>query len=145
MGRQCTDFSWGSNLKAANQGVAFVQAYRLSNNNRYLRLALFKLDCLLGRKATGYSFATCYGTKMPLHPHHGLSEADGIAVPLPDFLVGGPNPGRQDGYTYPSAQPDKAYTDHVCSYASNEVAINWNAPFVYLTVALEALQLPAGL
>jgi endoglucanase len=31
--------------------------------------------------------------------------------------------------------------DDVCSYASNEIAINWNAPFVYLAGALEALQL----
>ena len=69
------------------------------------------MDYLLGRNATGYSFATGYGTKTPQHPHHRLFEADGIAVPLPGFLVGGPNPGRQDGCTYPSAQPDKAYTD----------------------------------
>ena len=144
MGRKRTDFAWGSNANAANQGIAFVQAYRLSGNKRYLRLALSNLDYLLGRNATGYSFVTGYGTKTPQHPHHRLSEADGIAAPLPGFLVGGPNPGRQDGCTYPSAQPDKAYTDQLCSYASNEVAINWNAPFVYLTVAMEALQTPAG-
>jgi endoglucanase len=28
----------------------------------------------------------------------------------------------------------------MCSYASNEIAINWNAPLVYLAVAMEALQ-----
>ena len=32
-----------------------------------------------------------------------------------------------------------SYIDHRCSYASNEVAINWNAPFAYLAFALEAL------
>jgi endoglucanase len=36
------------------------------------------------------------------------------------------------------------FTDNDCSYASNEVAINWNAPFVYLAAALEALQYKAG-
>jgi endoglucanase len=30
-----------------------------------------------------------------------------------------------------------AYTDDDCSYASNEIAINWNAPAVYLFNALE--------
>ena len=34
--------------------------------------------------------------------------------------------------------------DDVCAYASNEVAINWNAPLVYLGAALEALQYEAG-
>ncbi|MBU3745335.1 MAG: hypothetical protein FGM61_12470, partial [Sediminibacterium sp.] len=32
-----------------------------------------------------------------------------------------------------------AYTDDDCSYASNEIAINWNAPAVYLFNAIESL------
>jgi hypothetical protein len=32
----------------------------------------------------------------------------------------------------------------VCSYASNEICINWNAPIVYLTWAIEAIQSPEG-
>ncbi len=36
--------------------------------------------------------------------------------------------------------PDRSFIDDVCSYASNEVAINWQAPLVYLSAALEALQ-----
>jgi endoglucanase len=146
MGRRPRDYSWGSNANAANQGIALVQAFRLSGNREYLRDALANLDYLLGRNATGYSFVTGQGSKTPLHPHHRLSEGDGVAAPLPGFLVGGPNPGRQDKCAYPYLQPDKSYVDQVCSFASNEVAINWNAPLVYLAVALEALQssLPAG-
>jgi endoglucanase len=34
--------------------------------------------------------------------------------------------------------------DNVCSYASNEIAINWQAPIVYLTHALEALKQEVG-
>jgi endoglucanase len=41
--------------------------------------------------------------------------------------------------SYPLTIPDEAYTDDVCSYASNEVAINWNAPLVYLAAAIESL------
>nr|WP_201986674.1 glycoside hydrolase family 9 protein [Hymenobacter rubidus] len=139
MGRS-TDFQWGSNGLAANQGVALLQAYRLSGKKAYLRSALTNLDYLLGRNATGYCFVTGYGTKSPRHPHHRPSEADGIAEPVPSFLVGGPNPGQQDGCKYPSARPEKSYTDLVCSYASNEVAINWSAPLVYLAFAIEAYQ-----
>ncbi len=38
------------------------------------------------------------------------------------------------------AKGDTVFTDDVCSYASNEIAINWNAPAVYLLNAIEALE-----
>jgi endoglucanase len=144
MGQTTADYTWGSNATAANQGIALVQAYRLTGNRRYLRAALTNLDYLLGRNATGYCFVTGSGQQSPQHPHHRLSEADGVAAPVPGLLVGGPNPGRQDKCAYPSALPPLAYADNVCSYASNEVAINWQAPLVYLAAALEALQTQAG-
>lgn len=140
MGGAAADFVWGSNAVAANQGIALVVAYRLTGDRSYLRYALGNLDYLLGRNATGYSFVTGFGGRTPLHPHHRPSAADGIDAPVPGLLVGGPNPGRQDGCAYPVTGPDKAYVDDVCAYASNEVAINWNAPLVYLAAALEALQ-----
>lgn len=144
MGHQAADYTWGSSAVAANQGIALVQAYRLSGQPRYLRAALANLDYLLGRNATGYCFVTGAGSHSPQHPHHRLSEADGVAAPVPGLLVGGPNPGRQDHCAYPSALAPLAYSDSVCSYASNEVAINWQAPLVYLAAALEALQNSAG-
>jgi len=141
MGRTERDFVWGSSAVAANQGIALVQAYRLTKAPRYLNGALSNLDYLLGRNATGYSFVTGQGHKTPMHIHHRPSEADGIAEPVPGLLAGGPNPGRQDNCpTYPSAAADECYTDDVRSYASNEIAINWNAPLVYLAGAIEALQ-----
>ena len=55
---------------------------------------------------------------------------------MPGLLVGGPNPGQQDKMssqlTYPSNEPDESYIDHEGSYASNEIAINWNATLVGL-------------
>jgi len=140
MGKSAGDFIWGSNSVATNQGVLLIQAYKLSHDRKYLDYALSNLDYVLGRNATGYSFVTGYGHKTPMFPHHRLSDADGIADPVPGLIVGGPNPGQQDGCkTYPSRIPDESYTDAVCSYASNEVAINWNAPAAYLAGALEAL------
>jgi endoglucanase len=144
MGGAAEDFVWGSNSVAANQGIALVVAYRLTGNRSYLHHALGNLDYLLGRNATGYSFVTGFGDRTPRHPHHRPSAADGIEAPVPGLLVGGPNPGRQDGCAYPLLAPAQAYVDDVCSYASNEVAINWNAPLVYLAAALEALQYEAG-
>ena len=144
MGHDRRNYVWGSNAVAANQGIVLIQAYRLTGNVRYLDYALANLDYLLGRNATGYSFVTGYGDKTPLHPHHRPSAGDELAEPVPGLLVGGPNPGQQDECTYPSDLPARSYVDDVCSYASNEIAINWNAPLVYLTAALEALQDEAG-
>jgi endoglucanase len=139
MGQTAKDFIWGSNAVAANQGILLLQCYRLTQEKKYVAYALTNLDYLLGRNATGYSFVTGFGSKTPLHPHHRPSEADGIAEPVPGLLAGGPNPSMQDKCQYPSALPDEAYVDDVCSYASNEIAINWNAPLVYLAFGIEAV------
>lgn len=140
MGQSRKDFIWGSNSVAANQGILLIRAYLLTAKKKYLDGALTNLDYLLGRNATGYCFVTGLGSKPTLHPHHRPSEADGITEPVPGLLAGGPNPGRQDGCSYPFTEPETAYLDSVCSYASNEIAINWQAPMVYLANALQALK-----
>ena len=47
--------------------------------------------------------------------------------------------GRPAGVQYASKLPALSWLDHDCSYASNEVAINWNAPLVYVAAGIEAL------
>ena len=85
-----------------------------------------------------------FGTKSPMHPHHRISAADSVEQPFPGLLVGGPNPGQQDKAdiktTYRSSLPDESYLDVVDSYASNEIAINWNAELVALMAWLDALE-----
>ena len=140
---QETDFVWGSNAVALNQAMMLLQGYRLSGNADYLRAAQSGLDYVLGRNAPGMSFVTGFGARSPLHPHHRPSQADGVAAPVPGFLAGGPYAGQPDQagcpVPYPSKLPALSYLDHVCSYASNEVAINWNAPLVYVSAALDEL------
>ncbi len=140
MGQTSRDFIWGSSSVAANQSILLINAYLLTQNKKYLPHAVSNLDYLLGRNATGYSFVTGAGSKPIMHPHHRPSVADGITEPVPGLLSGGPNPGRQDKCQYEFTEPETAFTDHDCSYASNEIAINWNAPLVYLAGAVEALQ-----
>ena len=132
MGMEQTDFVWGSNSFAANQSILLLNAFRYTNDPRYRAAALANADYLLGRNATGYCFVTGFGGRSPMRPHHRPSVADGITEPVPGFLVGGPNPFRQDGCVYAFTETETAYTDDDCSYASNEIAINWNAPAVYL-------------
>jgi endoglucanase len=139
MGQSKSDYVWGSSSVAANQGILLIKAYQFTKDKKYLHAALSNYDYLLGRNATGYSFITGIGTYATRHPHHRPSVADGIIEPVPGLLSGGPNPGRQDHCEYVFTEPETAYSDTDCSYASNEIAINWNAPAVYLATALEAL------
>ena len=144
MGQSARDFNWGSNSNAANQGILLVKAYLISGDKKYIDHALSNLDYILGRNATGYCFVTGLGSKPSMNPHHRQSVADGIVEPVPGLLVGGPNPGMQDKCVYPFKEPETAYVDQSCSYASNEIAINWNAPLVYLSNAMEALKYKVG-
>lgn len=144
MGSSPKDFNWGSNSNAANQGIALFNAYFITHQTKYVDGALSNLDYLLGRNATSYCFVTGLGSYSTVHPHHRPSVADGIAEPVPGLLAGGPNPGRQDKCEYHYFEPETAYVDSDCAYASNEIAINWNAPLVYLANAVEALQRAAG-
>ena len=71
-----------------------------------------------------------------MHPHHRQSQSDGITEPVPGLLAGGPNqylndPTMQDLFN-DNTPPALCYVDTVSSYASNEIAINWNAPLVFV-------------
>jgi endoglucanase len=138
-----SDFVWGSNAVVLNQAMMLVQAFRLTRKADYLHAAQSALDYTLGRNPLGMSYVTGFGAHPAMHPHHRPSEADGVKAPLPGWLVGGPNPGQQDAkdcrVAYASKQPALSYLDNACSYASNEVAINWNAPLVYVAAALQSL------
>jgi endoglucanase len=134
-----TDFNWGSNGGAANQIVILLSAYKATNDATYLTSAYKALDYLLGRNAIGISFVTGYGDASPLKPHHRISDADGIALPVPGMLVGGPQNAAiiaSEGCTYTDTTKAGRYIDDWCSYSTNEVTINWNAPLAYAVNAL---------
>lgn len=139
-------YVWGSNSDLANDAVILAHAYILTGESRYLVGVCETVDYLFGKNATGYSFVTGFGNKTPMNLHHRPSGADGIADPIPGFLVGGPNQERQDalaknktyGVKYPHKEPARSYLDQTGSFASNEVCINWNAPLVFILGFLEA-------
>lgn len=135
------DFNWGSNSFAANKGMILVHAYILSKEQKYLDAATGILDYLLGRNPMDISYLTGYGVNSAKDPHHRPSQADKIDDPIPGMLVGGPNYTATDcakNYVDIKAVA-KSYYDNSCSYATNEVAINWNAPFAYLAGSLQAI------
>ncbi|HAH23575.1 MAG TPA: hypothetical protein DCL77_07435, partial [Prolixibacteraceae bacterium] len=132
-------YNWGSNSGIANQGVGLLYAYILTKDTKYIKGAAECADYLLGKNATGFSFVSGYGSKTPMNFHHRPSYSDGIVQPVPGFVSGGPNPGKEDGQKYPFSAPAKCFVDVMGSYASNEVCINWNSPLTVLLAGVDAV------
>jgi endoglucanase len=131
-----TDFNWGSNSGALNKALLTLNAFRLTGDSKYKNTSTNLVDYVLGRNPTDYSFVTGFGVLSPEDPHHRQSFSDSIPAPVPGFVVGGPHSGQQDGCSYPSSLPARSYLDDWCSYSTNEVTINWNAPMVYALASL---------
>jgi endoglucanase len=99
------------------------------------------VDYILGRNPLDKSYLTGYGVNPTMNPHHRPSQADGIDAPVPGMIAGGPNASATDcAKKYNDANAvARSYYDNSCSYATNEVAINWNAPFAYVIGSLQAI------
>jgi len=145
-----SSWNWGSNSAMANNGIVLLHAYYLTGDKSFLDGAQQCLDYLLGKNPMEISYVTGFGFRSPRFPHHRVSESDFVDDPVPGMLVGGPHLGKQDINldgtelwkcpNYATAdKPALAYIDNRCSYATNEVAINWNAPLAYLAGALQAI------
>jgi endoglucanase len=139
-----TDYIWGSNGVVGNYALQLLVTNQLAPQRAYMDAALDNLHYVLGRNTFSLSFVTGLGAHPFHHPHHRPSGADANAEPWPGLLSGGPNARRQDPAmkSLPELPPAKMYLDEQESYASNEVAINWNAPLVFLLAS--TLQEPHG-
>ena len=130
------EYTWGSNSSILNNAVILIYGFEQTGSNNFRTAALDQLNYILGANGTAYCFVTGIGHKKVMHPHHRPSQADGIAEPIPGLLAGGPDqylddPVLQNIFTS-STPPALCYIDDVGSYASNEIAINWNAPLVFV-------------
>ena len=130
-------YIWGSNGAVANYGVFLIVADKMSPTAAYKNAALNDIHYLLGRNTFNTSFVTHLGSNPFLHPHHRPSGSPQYSakLPWPGLLSGGPNSSSTDGSgldALPSNPPARRWVDETGSYASNEIAINWNAPLVFL-------------
>jgi len=129
------DYVWGSNGVVANYGMELLVANLLAPDPSFVETAQDNLHYLLGRNTFSISWMTQVGANPYHHPHHRPSGAGKNAEPWPGLLSGGPNAARQDDALKKLPQglpPAKVYVDDQASYASNEIAINWQAPLVFL-------------
>jgi endoglucanase len=133
------DYIWGSNAVVANYGMQLLVATAFERKPAYVETALDNLHYLLGRNTFSLSFVTQVGQNPFLHPHHRPSAADQNADPWPGLLSGGPNRGKQDAAMRKlpaDTPPVKCFLDDQEAYSANEVAINWNAPLVWVSAWL---------
>ena len=136
-----TQFGWGSNSDVANAAMIMAAAHRLDGDTEYLTGVRSCMDYLLGNNPNGVCYLTGFGSTSPQYIHHRQSAADGIDAPVPGLLSGGPNDGQQDReeVAYPEGLPPmRSWLDETPSYATNEIALNWNAPFSYVAGYLTA-------
>lgn len=133
------DFYWGGNSGTLNRAWVLLEANKIQPQQAYVDAALAAVDYIYGRNPTNYSFVTGFGDNPAMDVHHRPSYADKISAPVPGWLAGGAHNGKQDDCDYPSNAPAKSYIDDWCSYSTNEIAINWNAPLVYVLAAVNNL------
>lgn len=132
---QTKDYVWGSNGVAAGYGMYLLIANAFQPNATFVDTARDNLHYLLGRNTFSLSWVTQVGGNPYQHPHHRPSGDGKQTSPWPGLLSGGPNAGRGDAVlaALPAdLPPAKVYADQLASYASNEVAINWQASLVFL-------------
>jgi endoglucanase len=133
---QTGDYYWGSNSVALNAAILLIMGYTESGTQTFLDIAADQMHYILGSNALSMSFVTGVGKRYPHHPHHRPSESDGVVEPVPGLMAGGPDRNRDDAVLQSrftsSTPPALCYVDTMPSYASNEIAINWNAPLVFV-------------
>ncbi len=139
------DYPWGSNGLILNNMLLLGAAYHhASREPQYLDAVRLGMDYILGRNALNKSFVAGYGTYPMLHPHHRFwanDPAQGYPPPPAGALSGGPNFNPDDPAALEAdlinLAPAKRYVDDIESYSTNEVAINWNAPLVWVAAFLD--------
>ncbi|CAM3291337.1 glycoside hydrolase family 9 protein [Sphingomonas zeae] len=138
-----TAYHWGSNSGILGRGQILALAARFTGEARYRDGAVDAMDYVLGRNPLDQSYVSGFGWKPMRNPHHRFwaHQFDAkMPGPPPGVLSGGAN---STSFPEPASAPMKGHCvgqrcwiDDARAYAHNEVAINWNAPLVWLATDL---------
>ncbi len=137
-------YPWGSNSFIINESVLLGIAHFINGDSKYLSGISESLDHILGCNAMDQSYVTGYGERALNNPHHRFWAVQANpkfpAAPA-GALSGGPNSGVEDSWAKGAGllgkPPAKTFIDHIESWATNEITINWNAPFAWSTAYLD--------
>nr|WP_277813616.1 glycoside hydrolase family 9 protein [Sphingomonas melonis] len=138
-----TDYVWGSNGAILNRGIVLALAARFTGEARYRDAVVDTADYVLGRNPLDQSYVTGFGWKPMQHPHHRFwaHQFDArLPGPPPGVLSGGAN---NTSFADPVSASlkgrcvaQRCWLDDSRAFADNEVAINWNAPLVWVAAYL---------
>jgi len=134
---------WGSNSFLLNNLVVLALAHDFNGGLRYLNAVVAGMDYILGRNPMDQSYVTGYGARPLRNPHHRFwSHQSNPKYPSapPGMISGGPNSGLDDPYAKAAlagCAPERCFADNIESWATNEIAINWNAPFAWVLAYLD--------
>ncbi len=138
-------YPWGSNSFVLDNMLVLSLAADLSGERKYAEAVVAGMDYLLGENPLLMSYVSGYGTQSLQNPHHRFwahSKSREYPGPPPGAVSGGPNSSLQDPQTKKSGlskdlPPQKCYVDHIEAWSVNDVAINWNAPLVWVAAYLD--------
>lgn len=137
-------YPWGSNSSLVNNMMVLGLAYDFTHAAKYRQAMVDGMDYLLGRNPMSQSYVTGYGDLPLRNPHHRFwaHQMDpSYPEPPPGIMSGGPNSALQDPYAQaqglPGCPPMRCFVDHIESWSTNEIAINWNAPFTWVVTVLD--------
>ena len=141
-----SSYIWGSNAGVMNAALVLGTAYFFTKEVKYANGVIDCMDYLLGRNPLAHSYVSGYGTDFLRNPHHRVwahQKDPKLPEAPPGAVSGGPNSMLQDPYIrklgMSGCPPQTCYVDHVESYSTNEVAINWNAPLAWDAAFLDDL------
>ena len=138
------NYGWGSNSGLLNRAMLLGLAARFTGNPRYRDGMVDVMDYLLGRNPLDQSFISGFGARPMENPHHRFwahSLDAHLPPPPPGVVSGGPNNGSPADeiarQMAPCAAAMRCWKDDARAYSLNEVAINWNAPLVWVAAYLD--------
>ncbi|MFI9454698.1 glycoside hydrolase family 9 protein [Amycolatopsis sp. NPDC052450] len=132
-------YEWGSNGLVANNGMVLGLAHDLTRAAKYRDGAFATMDYLLGRNPVGFSYVSGWGDRPVRNVHHrhwANQLAPALPTAPPGVLSGGPNSALQDPVAQrvlPGCAPQRCWVDHIEAYSLNEVTVNWNSAFAWLS------------
>ena len=137
-------YPWGSTSSLLNRALLLGLAYDFTGEQRYRDGVIDAADYILGRNPLDRSFVSGYGARPMRNPHHRFwarqMSAD-FPPPPPGALSGGPNStSLSDDIAAPlkgKCAPQTCWRDDTRAFSLNEVAINWNAPLVWVSAWLD--------
>jgi endoglucanase len=135
---------WGSNSFLINNLMVLGLAGDFAEGRKYLNAVVAGMDYVLGRNAIDQCYVTGYGTRPLINPHHRFwayqSNKKYPHAP-PGAVSGGPNSGLEDPYVKAAnlvgCPADTCFADNIESWSTNEITINWNAPFAWVLFYLD--------